>query len=377
MNDEHPVPAPAQTEPTRTRRVAVWGTGNAGMPALRQVIRHPHLDLVGVIVHGDAKAGLDAGELAGLEPCGIVTTQDASSVLDLAPDCVVYCATADLRPFEARNDLVSILERGINVVSTSIVPLVYPPAAHPGLTAKLEAACARGNATCFTSGIDPGFANDLFPLALTGVCERVDSIRVLEILNYDTYDQATVLFDTMGFGQPLDESPLMYMPGALTFAWGPVVHQLAAGCGLELDRVEEVVDKRPAPRDIVGPVGTIRAGTMGAVRFEIRGIVDGEARIVIEHVTRMADDLEPDWPQPPGHGGYRIEIEGSPRYVLELQMEGEDGDHNTAGLIATAARVVNASPAVCDHRAGLVSTLELALVTGDGLMSNARTGAPA
>jgi len=349
-------------------RVVVWGTGNAGMPALRHVIAHPALELVGVIVHGDAKSGRDAGELAGGEPCGVIATRDVAAALDTKPDCVVYCATADLRPMEARNDLVGVLERGINVVSTSIVPLVYAPAAHPGLTSKIEAACERGKVSCFTSGIDPGFANDLFTLALTGVCERVDSIHVFEILNYDTYDQATVLFDTMGFGRPLEDSPLMFMPGALTFAWGPVVHQLAAGCGVEVERIEEVIEKRPAPRDLVGPVGTVAAGTLGAVRFEIRGIVGGEPRIVIEHVTRMADDLAPDWPQPPGHGGYRVVVEGSPRYVLDLQMEGADGDHNTGGLIATAARVVNAIPAVCAAPPGMLSALDLPLVTGWGLM---------
>jgi 4-hydroxy-tetrahydrodipicolinate reductase len=346
----------------------VWGTGNAGMPALRQVIRHPLLELVGVIVHGASKAGVDAGTLAGLDPCGVIATQDIEVALGLAPDCVVYCATADLRPMEARNDLVGVLERGINVVSTSIVPLVYPPAAHPGVTAKLEAACERGSSSCFTSGIDPGFANDLFPLALTGVCERVDSVRVLEVLNYDTYDQATVLFDTMGFGKPLDETPLLLLPGALTFAWGPVVHQIAAGLGVQCERIAEVVEKRPAPRDLPGPVGTVAEGTMGALRFEIQGVVDGEPKIVIEHVTRMADDLAPDWPQPPGHGGYRMIVEGSPRYVLELQMEGDDGDHNTGGLVATAARVVNAIPAVCAAAPGLISALDLPLVTGTALM---------
>jgi 4-hydroxy-tetrahydrodipicolinate reductase len=353
-------------------RVAVWGTGNAGMPALRQVIHHPLLELTGVIVHSETKAGVDAGDLAGTGACGVTTTLagEHEPLLDRAPrpDCVVYCATADLRPMEARDDLVGLLERGINVVSTSIVPLVYPPAAHPGLSAKLAAACERGGASCFTSGIDPGFANDLFPLAMTGVCERIDSIRVQEILNYDTYDQATVLFDTMGFGRPLDDTPLLLFPGALTFAWGPVVHQLAAGCGAVVDRIEEVVERRPAPRDLHGPVGTVAAGTMGALRFEVQGIVGGEPRIVIEHVTRMADDLAPDWPQPPGHGGYRVVVEGSPRFTLDLQMEGDDGDHNTGGLVATAARVVNAIPAVCAAPPGLLSALDLPLVTGTGLL---------
>ena len=39
----------------------------------------------------------------------------------------------------------------------------------------LEDACAAAGVSCFTSGIDPGWANDLLPLVLTGTCEYVDA----------------------------------------------------------------------------------------------------------------------------------------------------------------------------------------------------------
>ncbi|MFZ4519826.1 MAG: diacylglycerol kinase, partial [Microthrixaceae bacterium] len=43
-------------------------------------------------------------------------------------------------------------------------------------------------------------------------------------------------------------------------------------------------------------------------------------------------------------------------------------DHNTAGLAGTAGRIVNAIPAVCDARPGLLSVLDLPLVSGRGTM---------
>ena len=90
--------------------------------------------------------------------------------------------------------------------------------------------------------------------------------------------------------------------------------------------------------------------------------------IVLEHVTRLRDDLGAGWPQPAGHGCYRVQITGEPNYTLDLQLMGRDGDHNTAGLKATAMRLVNAVPAVVAAAPGLVTALDLPLVTGRGLV---------
>ena len=67
-------------------------------------------------------------------------------------------------------------------------------------------------------------------------------------------------------------------------------------------------------------------------------------------------------------GGDRVLISGNPNLTMDLQIEGEDGDHNTGGLVTTAMRVLNAIPAVCDAAPGLLSVLDLPLVTGRGLM---------
>ena len=55
-------------------RVIQWATGNTGQRALREVIRDPLLDLVGVFVYDPAKEGTDAGALCGEATTGIVAT---------------------------------------------------------------------------------------------------------------------------------------------------------------------------------------------------------------------------------------------------------------------------------------------------------------
>ena len=350
-------------------RVIQWSTGNVGRYALRGIINHPDLELVGVWVHSEKKAGMDAGELAGVDPVGVAATNDVDELLALDADVVVYNATGDLRPHEAVEDTVRILDSGKNVVGTALVPMVYPPSAPEQMRDPIQEACLRNKVSCFTSGIDPGVANDLLPLVVTGLAERIDSVRVQEILNYATYDQAEVLFHTMGFAKPLDHTPILLVPGVLSLAWGCIVNVIAAGLGVELDEVREVVvEKVPAPETFEVPSGTVEKGTMAGLRFEIQGIVGGEPRIVVEHITRLREDIAPQWPPPPGKGGYKVILEGSPRITLTLEMEGDGGDENSGGLIVTATRLLNAIPAVVNARPGVLSALDIPLITGRGLM---------
>jgi 4-hydroxy-tetrahydrodipicolinate reductase len=350
-------------------KVAQWATGNVGRAAVQTIVSHPELELVDLIVHSPDKVGRDAGELVGIPHVGVAATDDVDAVLARRPDCVSYTATGDLRPAAAVADICRVLEAGINVVSTSVVPLVHPKSADEGLVTQLEAACKAGGTSCFTSGIDPGFANDVLPLTLLGVADRVDSIRVMEILNYDTYDQPEVLFETMGFGKPMDHIPILLLPGVLGLAWGGTVNMLAEGLGVELDEVRETYERLPAPTTFTIPPGTVQEGTVAGLRFSVEGIVGGKPAIVLEHVTRLRDDIAPDWPHAlSGKGSYRVIIDGNPNMRCELEIEGEDGDPNTGGLLVTATRIVNAIPAVCAAAPGLLTPLDLPLVTGRGRM---------
>jgi hypothetical protein len=350
-----------------TYRVVQWSTGNVGTAALRCIIRQPELELVGVWVHSADKAGRDAGELCGLAPTGVLATNDADALVALDADCVSYTATADLRPTDAIADMAKLLRSGKNVVSSSVVAAVWPAHLDPSMRKPLEDACAAGGVSWFTSGIDPGWANDVLPLLLAGTCEDVELLRVMEIVNYKHYEQPTVLFETMGFGQALDAKPLLLIPGVLSFAWGGVVKVLAAGLGVEVEELREVHERRPAPEKIDLGFGVIEKGTTAALRFEVQGIVGGRPRIVVEHVTRLDDELCPDWPQPVGAGGYRVVVTGTPSYQCDVQMTARPGQGDP-GVIGTAGRIVNAIPAVCTAPPGLLSALDVPLVTGKGLM---------
>ncbi|MDT5021140.1 MAG: hypothetical protein QOI33_1664 [Mycobacterium sp.] len=353
-------------------RVAQIGTGNVGVHALRALITNPDYELTGVWVSSESKAGKDAGELAGLDiSTGITASTDLDALLATGPQCAVYTAMADNRLPDALEDYRRILAAGVNVVGSSAVFLQYPWQVLPDSMLKpIEDAAQQGNSSLFVNGIDPGFANDLIPLALAGTCQSVQQIRCMEIVDYATYDSATVMFDVMGFGKPLDEIPMLLQPGVLSLAWGSVVRQLAAGLGIELDSVTERQERVPAPEDFDIAAGHIPKGSAAALRFEVQGVVDGHPAVVLEHVTRLREDLCPDWPQPAQPGGcYRIEITGEPSYAIDVCLSSPNGDHNHAGLVATAMRVVNAIPAVVAAPAGIRTTLDLPLITGRGLYS--------
>jgi 4-hydroxy-tetrahydrodipicolinate reductase len=347
-------------------RVIQWSTGNVGTFSLRHIVDHPELELVGLWAHSPAKVGKDAGTFCGRPPTGVIATNDVEALLAMDADCVCYTATADLRPFEAIEDVARILAAGKNVVSSSVVPLVHPKSFFPEVRDRLAEACRTGRTSFFTSGIDPGFANDLLPLVLSGLCGPWEEIRIQEIINYATYDQPQVLFETMGFGQPMDATPLLLTPGTLAFAWGGTIRLLADGLGLELEDIRQTYEKLPALRAVRIGARTVEPGTMGALRFEVQGIVGGRPVVVVEHVTRIDDALAPAWPQ--GKGSYRVLVKGNPGMRCEYEFWDEHGDHAVGGVLLTATRIVNAIPAVCQAAPGLLSALDLPLVTGRGLL---------
>ncbi|RPA59969.1 diacylglycerol kinase [Gordonia oryzae] len=356
-----------------TLRVVEWSTGAVGRRAIAGIDAHPDLELAGVWVSDPAKVGKDAGELAGLgRDLGVLATDDRAALLALAPDAIVHTAMTDDRIFEAIDDLISFVEAGVNVVSSGPVVLQFPQGIlDQKLLDRIAAAGAAGGASLHVNGIDPGFANDVLALSMTSLSQRIDEVRCLEIADYSTYYQPVVMRDIFGFGQPMDATPLLLLPGVLAMGWGSVVRQLAAGLGLTLD--EPLIERHErivAGRDYSTVSVEIPAGTMAALHFEVVGQVAGVDRIVLEHYTRTHPEQCPQWPSPvDGDGCYRVTISGEPQMSVELAHHGENGDHNVSGMIVTAMRLVNSVAAVVDAQPGLVTALDLPLITGAGLVS--------
>jgi 2,4-diaminopentanoate dehydrogenase len=307
---------------------------------------------------------------------GIAAVSDLDALIATRPDCVVYCAMGDTRLPDAMKDVMRILGAGINVVGSSPGLLQYPWGVLPDkYIARVEDAAQQGNASIFISGVDPGFANDLIPLALASTCQRIEQVRCMEIHDYASYDGAEVMH-YMGFGRSLDETPMLLQPGVLSIAWGTAIRQLAAGLGIEVDEITESYQREPAPEEFDIAVGHVAKGTLAALQFEIRGMVQGHPAIVIEHITRLRPDLRPDWQQPAAGGGsYRVEITGEPSYAVDIVPSSRYGDHNQAAISGAAGRIVNAIPAVVAAPPGIRTTIDLPFVTGSGLYAREKIAA--
>ena len=345
-------------------RVIQWATGHVGKHALRAIARHPELELVGLWVSSDAKAGKDAGELCGIGPIGVQATRNADELLALAADCVSYAAATDYRPSEAIDDMCRILASGKNLVTSSFVPLIFPWQVIPAFAQQLEDACQRGGTSFYCSGIDPGFSPDALPIVLSSLSERIESVRAQEIFNYATYDQPETLFEVMGFGKPPGTMVPLLIPGALTMAWGPSVRMVAEALAVELEDVRQWYEVAVADEAFDISCGRIEKGTIAGIHFEVSGIVGGKPVIVVEHVTRLRDDIAPHWPHGVGPGTYRVTIEGMPSMRCDLQIGFKSPDHNIDGCVATAMRLVNAIPAVCRAQPGVKSWLDLPVIAG-------------
>jgi hypothetical protein len=351
-------------------RVALIGPGNCGSLALTQLIEDPRFELTAVGVSSESKVGKDAGELAGLGvTTGIIPTNGIEAALATKPDCVVYTADGDTRLKEAMAEVREFLSAGINVVGSAPGVLQYPwdviPDKH---IERVEDAAQEGSSSVYITGVDPGFATDLLPVAIASTCQHFEQVRTMEIADYSTYDGATVMFDVMGFGNQIGDFPMLFLPGVLSIAWGTAIRQLAAGLGIEVDEIRDSVEQEPAPEDLDVAVGRIAKGTVAALRFQIEGMVKGRPVIVVEHVTRLHADLRPDWAQPAHPGGsYRVEVTGEPSYFVDIVPTSANGGAPYAAILAAAARIVNAIPAVIAAPPGIRTTLDLPLVLGAGV----------
>ncbi|GAA4558414.1 NAD(P)H-dependent amine dehydrogenase family protein [Planotetraspora kaengkrachanensis] len=342
----------------------VWGTGNVGRAAIRAVEAHPALKLAAVLVHDPGKVGRDAGDLAGLgRDLGVEATDDVDAVLAARPGAVVYAASGEIRPDEALADIIRAIRIGAVVVTPSLYALYDQRNAPPEMREAVLAAAAEGGGSLFVSGIDPGWGNDVLPLLVSGLGTTVDVIRCQEIFDYSTYDQPDSVRYLVGMGQPMDYEPPMTAPTVPTMVWGGQIRLMARALGVELDEIRETLDRRPLDTTIsTRSMGDFEAGTQGAVRFEVQGIVEGEPRIVIEHVTRIHASCAPDWPTPPdGDGAHRVIIEGSPRIEVTVEATDEGGNRAAGGNATAVGRLVSAVDWLVDADPGLYDALDVPL----------------
>ncbi|GAB2811916.1 dihydrodipicolinate reductase [Actinocorallia aurea] len=345
----------------------VWGTGNVGRAAIRAVAAHPELELAAVVVNNAEKVGRDAGELGGLDHAlGVAATNDVEAVLAARPGAVVYAASGDIRPDDALADITRAIAAGAVVVTPSLYALYDQRNAPAEMRDPVLAAIAEGGGSLFVSGVDPGWGNDVLPILMSGLGAHVDVVRCQEIFDYTTYDQEDSVRYLVGMGQPMDYEPPMLAPTVPSMVWGGQVRLIARALGVELEEVRETLDRRALDETVTTKLmGDFEAGTQGAVRFEVQGIVDGAPRIVIEHVTRIHAACAPDWPTPPtGDGAHRVIIEGRPHIEVSVEAVDEDGNRSAGGNATAVGRLVNAIGWLVENEPGLYDALDVPLLPG-------------
>jgi hypothetical protein len=342
----------------RRLRVAQWATGNIGTRALREVIRHPALELVGVLVYDDAKNGVDAGTLCGEEPVGVAATTDPGVIVALKADCVLYMPRAIVL-----DDVVALLESGTNVITTRGEFFAGGAKLSDEDRARVRDACARGNTSIYATGSSPGFITDALPYALLSMQRRVDLIEIEEFANMSRRDSPHLLFELMGFGRPLES----FDPRRSAFLLGefsPSLALLAEGAGRPVDDWSSAGEVAAACETTTLAAGDLPAGTIAAQRTVMVGRRGGNEVIRFTVNWYCTDDIEPAWDLRPT--GWRVRVHGDAPFDVELPfpIPIDDLGAHTPGY--TANRPVNAVPYVCAAAPGILVTTDLPMITPAG-----------
>lgn len=232
-------------------RVIQWATGSVGVAAIKGVLQHPELELVGCWVHSAAKSGKDVGEIIGSPPLGVIATNSIDDVLALDADAVIY---APLLP--SVDEVAALLRSGKNVVT----PLgwFYPSEKE---AAPLEVAAQAGNATLHGAGIGPGAVTELFPLLLSVMSTGVTFVRSEEFSDLRSYGAPDVLRYVMGFGGTPDSALTGPMQKILDGGFLQSVRLCVDRLGFAADpqiRTSQEVAVATAPID--SPIGVIEPG---------------------------------------------------------------------------------------------------------------------
>ncbi|MGE2833687.1 dihydrodipicolinate reductase [Mycobacterium sp. SMC-4] len=347
-----------------TYRVVQWTTGNVGKKSVHAVTANSQLELVGCYAWSSDKAGIDVGDLCGIAPIGVQATGDVEALLALQPDCIVYNPM-----FADVDDLVRILGRGINVVTTSEFINGFGMGADRD---RILEACARGGATIFGSGINPGFIQ-LFAIVSAGISDRVDRIAIVESFDTTIYNSPATEIP-MGFGYPIDHPDLQAVTEKGSAIFREAVLLVADALGVELDEVRCVADYAQTTEDLSLPGDwTINRGCVAGIDVRWQGFVGDRDVIEIRGVWTKGQTLDPRWETT---FGYTITVEGRPTIKSTLSFEPPADfvaesidDFIMLGLTITAMPAITAIPAVVAAAPGIATYTDLPLLLPRGVVT--------
>jgi 4-hydroxy-tetrahydrodipicolinate reductase len=323
-------------------RVLHFGLGPIGAAVVRQAAARPGFRIVGAIDIDPAKVGRDLGEVAGVgRPLKVKVMPDAKKAIKASkPDVVVLCTSSSLA--RVMPQIEAILKARVSIVSTT-EELAYPVGRNMRHARRIHKLAKKAKAGVVATGVNPGFVMDALPIALTGVCERVDAIRVDRI--QDARVRRLPFQQKIGAGLTRDQFQAKVDSGSVRHVGlAESITMIADALGWKLDRVTDEIQPKMAAETVRSEFLTVSPGYVSGIIQDGVGYRDGRAVITLHMEAYLGAPESYD----------SVRIEGSPAITSKV-AGGVHGD------VATASIVVNSIPKVLSAPPGLHTMRSLPL----------------
>jgi hypothetical protein len=331
-------------EGVRMRRVkvALYGIGAVGSLIANFLLEKEGVNIVGVIDIAKGKVGKDLGEVLGLDrELGVKVSDDVDSVLSkVEADIAVHATSSFLK--DTYPQMASIVKHGVNVVSTC-EELSYPYLLKPKLAGELDLLAKKNNVTVLGTGINPGFLMDTLVITLTTVCQKIEKIKAVRVMNAAT--RRLPFQKKIGAGLTVEEFRRRIESRQITGHVGlkQSIAMIADALEWNLDKIMAETVEPVVTKKTVGSASIrVRAGEVAGLRQKAKGIMKNKEVILLDFQAYIGAEEEYD----------AVTIEGVPNVRQRIQpcIHGDKG---------TVAMIVNSIPKVINAPAGLVTMKDL------------------
>jgi hypothetical protein len=323
-------------------RVVLYGVGAVGTLIGRFLLEKKGVEIIGAIDIAENKIGKDLAEILGLNrKIGVPVSNDVDSVLsNVKADVVVHATSSFLR--NTYPQIASIVKHGVNVVSTC-EELSYPYNAESELATKIDTLAKQHNVTILGTGINPGFLMDTLVITLTAVCQKIDRIKAVRVMNAGT--RRVPFQKKIGAGLTVEEFEQEIENKKISGHVGleQSIAMIADALAWKLDNiVAEPVKPVIAQNPVESKSVKVKAGEVAGLRQTAKGIRRGKEAIVLEFQAYIGAEEEYD----------AVTIEGVPNVKQRIQP-------CVHGDLGTIAVIVNCIPKAINAQAGLITMKDL------------------
>lgn len=315
-------------------RVLHVGLGPIGVAVVRQCASRKGFKIVGAVDLDPAKIGKDLGEVAELGRTLDVTVHGklGAAIKAGKPDVVVHCTSSSLA--KVTDQIAAILDHELPIVSTT-EELAYPWYSNKRLAKKIDGLAKKAKVAILGTGVNPGFTMDALPITLTGVCERVDAIRVERI--QDASVRRLPFQQKIGAGLTPEQFAEKVEGGSVRHVGlTESVAMIADAMGWKLDRISDEIGPKVATKATRSQFLAVQKGQVAGIVQTGTGYRDGEALVTLHMEAYLGAPESYD----------AVFVKGLP----DLHMKIDGGVH---GDVATASIAVNSIPKVLTAPAGL------------------------